>query len=65
MEHLLPYLLLLICPVAMGAMMLVMMRGNTETPGREADLEKRVRELEQELHQVSKPEDVVQLSARR
>jgi Protein of unknown function (DUF2933) len=65
MAHLLPYLLFLVCPISMGAMMLVMMRGNKETPNREVDLEKRVRELEHELRHDSKPEDAVQLSAHR
>jgi len=49
----------------MGAMMLVMMRGNKETPSREADLENRVRELEHELHHDAQPADVPQLSAHR
>ena len=65
MEHILPYLLFLVCPISMGGMMLVMMRGNKETPSREADLEKRVRELEHELHQNPKVEDVPQLSTHR
>ena len=45
--------------------MLVMMRGNKETPSRQADLEKRVRELEHELHHDPKLEDVPQLSTHR
>jgi len=65
MEHILPYLLFLVCPISMGAMMLVMMRGSKETPSGEADLEKRVRELEHELHHDPQPEDVPQLSAHR
>jgi len=65
MEHILPYLLFLVCPISMGAMMLVMMRGSKETPSREADLEKRIRELEHELHHDPKIEDVPQLLAHR
>ena len=61
MEHILPYRLFLVCPISMGAMM----RGNKETPTREADLEKRVSELEHELHHEPQPEDVPELSAHR
>ena len=46
MEHLLPYLLILACPVSMGAMMWLMMRDKRE-PNDEVDqLKRRVQELE-------------------
>ncbi len=48
MDHLLPYLLVLACPVSMGAMMWFMMRGNPDQAREKADLERRVRELEEE-----------------
>lgn len=48
MDHLLPYLLVLACPVSMGAMMWFMMRGNPDQAREKADLERRVRELEAE-----------------
>ena len=58
MEHLLPYLLFLICPISMGGMMLVMMRGNKQTPEPKAGLEERIRELEQQVHDESRAEDL-------
>ncbi|MHB8509928.1 MAG: DUF2933 domain-containing protein [Candidatus Dormibacteria bacterium] len=53
MEHFLPYLVLLICPISMGGMMLVMMRGGKQPPGRNAVLERRVSELERDLEAAS------------
>ncbi len=48
MDHLLPYLLVLACPVSMGAMMWFMMRTNPDQAREKAELERRVRELEEE-----------------
>jgi len=48
MDHLLPYLVVLACPVSMGAMMWFMMRTNPDQAREKADLERRVRELEEE-----------------
>ena len=54
MDHLLPYLLVLACPVSMGAMMWFMMRGNPDQAREKADLERRVRELEEERRESRK-----------
>ncbi len=48
MDHLLPYALVLACPVSMGAMMWFMMRTNPDQAREKADLERRVHELEEE-----------------
>ncbi len=45
MEHYLPYVLVLVCPVSMGVMMWFMMRGQGDG-GEKAGLERRVAEPE-------------------
>ena len=54
MDHLLPYVLVLACPVSMGAMMWFMMRTNPDQAREKADLERRVRELEEERRESRK-----------
>ena len=53
MSQLLPYLLILVCPVTMGLMMWLMMRGMDRGPARPdprvADLESQVRDLQSAL----------------
>ena len=47
MEHILPYLLVLACPVSMGAMMWFMMRDKHEPDGEIGELKRRIAELEE------------------
>jgi hypothetical protein len=66
MDHLLPYVLVLACPVSMGAMMWFMMRGNSDQAREKQELERRVRQLEDERKaQREKPESTPEYAGRR
>ena len=53
MEHVLPYLLFLVCPISMGAMMWYMMRGQHSGPRGEADRpDARIARLEREIEEL-------------
>jgi hypothetical protein len=66
MDHILPYVLVLACPVSMGAMMWFMMRGNSDQAREKADLERRIRQLEGERTASRKePESTPEYAGRR
>jgi hypothetical protein len=56
MSQLLPYVILLACPLSMGAMMWMMMRGMGNRPGKPRD-EARIRMLEDELRELREHRD--------
>ena len=65
MSQLLPYLLILVCPLAMGGMMWLMMRGSGQghqPDPRVAELESQLNELRSEVH-TGRPREPAQESA--